>query len=172
MDSAKSNDCILWTYLWQDECRPSVNDSWSYIVYNLEGDRLQKVIKEVFSAFIDKRESETLPAWSSKWMSIEFQRLLAFHSGQSQRNVAVIVYIHCFNYFGMLKGSWILSRSSGNEMSCYCPRWCGGNIAYILAHKGSHVLVYGYLWSMATSIINDARPKIFDAPWALIFKMG
>ena len=86
--------------------------------------------------------------------------------------MAVIVNIYGFDCFGMLKGSQILSGSSVNEISCYCPGGCGGNIRYISAHTGCHILVYGWLCSTTTHITEDARPKIVDTLLMLIFKMG
>jgi len=86
--------------------------------------------------------------------------------------VAVLVYIHGFDCFGTLKGSRILRGSSVNEMSCYCPGGCGGNIPYISAQKGCYIQFSGCLWSSATYITVDARPKIVNAPLTLIFKMG
>ena len=172
MDYTKLNNCVLWIHPWQNERKWSVNNSWSCILRNLRGDRLQIVINTVFAAFVGIRESETLPAPSWKEESTECQRLLAFHYGELQRDEAVIVYIHRIYCFGMLRSSQILSGSSLNEMSCYCPGECGRNIPYISAHKGCHNLVYGCLWSSVTEITEDFRPKIIDALLTLIFKMG
>jgi len=83
-----------------------------------------------------------------------------------------MVYIHRFDCFCTIKGSRILGGSSVNEMSCYCPGGCGGNIPYLSAYKGCHLLVYGCLWSSATHITEDARPIIVDAALTLIFKLG
>jgi len=57
----------------------------------------------------------------------------------------VMVYIHRFDCFCTLKGLRIDSGSSVNEISSYCPGGCGGNIPYISANNGSHILVYGCL---------------------------
>ena len=35
----------------------------------------------------------------------------------------------------------MLSGSSVNEISCYCPGGCGYNILYISAYTGCHVLL-------------------------------
>ena len=86
--------------------------------------------------------------------------------------MAVIVYIHGIDCFGTLKGSRIQSGSSVNGLTCYCPGGCGGNIQYISAHQGCHILVYGWLRSSSTHITRDARPKIVDTPLTLIFRMG
>jgi len=56
-------------------------------------------------------------------------------------------------------------------MGCYCPRGCQRNIPYLPAHKCCHILVYVCLWSSATHITKDARPKIDDALLTLIFKI-
>jgi len=48
----------------EDELQRSVNDFWSCILRNLQGNRLQTVINEVSAAFIGRRESVTLPATS------------------------------------------------------------------------------------------------------------
>ena len=56
--------------------------------------------------------------------------------------MAIIVYIHGFDCFGMLKGSQILSGSFVNEMSCNWPGGCGRTILYIFAHTGCHDVVY------------------------------
>jgi len=63
----------------------------------------------------------------------------------------------------MEKGPRTLSGSSVNEISCYCPRGCGGNIPYTFDYKGCNILVYGCWWSSATHITEDARPKMIDA---------
>jgi len=68
---AKSNDSMVWIHLWQNERQRSVNDSWSCIMGNLGGDRLQIVINEVLAAFIGKRATEMLPAPAWKWASTE-----------------------------------------------------------------------------------------------------
>jgi hypothetical protein len=86
--------------------------------------------------------------------------------------VAVVVYIHGFDSFGKLKYSRIISGSSVNEMSCYCPGGCGGNIPYLSVHTGSYYSVYGCLKSSATFITEDARPKIVHASLTVICKMG
>jgi len=50
--AAKSNDYVLFINRRQNEPQRSVNDSWSGIMGNLGGDRLEIVINEVFAAFI------------------------------------------------------------------------------------------------------------------------
>jgi hypothetical protein len=55
--------------------------------------------------------------------------------------VAIIVYIQGFEYFGMLKGSQILSSSGVSNMGCYCTGRCGGNIPQRSAHESCHILV-------------------------------
>jgi hypothetical protein len=62
MDYAKSNDYMLWIDPWQNERQRSVNDSWSWILDNLGGDRLRLAINKVLAALIGKTNSETLPA--------------------------------------------------------------------------------------------------------------
>ena len=84
--------------------------------------------------------------------------------------MAIIVYIRGIDSFQTLKGSQILSSSGVNNMGCYCPGRCGGNIPHRSAHKGCHILVYRYFWSSATHITDDTRPKIVDALLTLIFK--
>jgi len=66
----------------------------------------------------------------------------------------------------------MLGGSSVNEINCSCLGGCGGNISYIFAYKGCHILVYGCLWSSSTDITEDEREKIVDSPLKLIFKMG
>jgi hypothetical protein len=139
---------------------------------NLGVNRLQIVINKVLAAFIGKRQSESLPAPWWKWVSMECQPLLAFHYGELPQAVAIFVYIRGINCFGTLQGSQILSSSGVNNMGCYCPGRCGGNIPHRSAHNGCHILVYGYFWSSATHITDDARPKIIDALLTLIFMMG
>jgi len=77
--------------------------------------------------------------------------------------VAISVCIYGFDCFGTLNGSRILRGSSANEMRCDCPGGCGGNILYISAYEGCHLIVYGWLWLSTTPITDDARPKIVDA---------
>jgi len=119
-----------------------------------------------------QRQSETLPAPSWKWTSTECQQLLAFHYGQSQCDVAVMVHIHGFDCFGTLKGSRILSGSSVNIMSCWCPGGCGGNIPYVSAYKSCDILVDECLWSSVTGITENVRLKMVDTLLTLILKMG
>jgi hypothetical protein len=69
--------------------------------------------------------------------------LLALHHGKSRCDVALIVYIHLFDCFCTLKGSTILSGSAVNEINCYCPGGYSGNIPYIFAYNGCHIVVYG-----------------------------
>jgi len=82
-----------------------------------------------------------------------------------------MVYIYCFDCFYTVTGSRILSGRSVNEMSCYTPGGCGGNIPYISAYKGCHIVRYGCLRSSATNITENARPRIVDASLTLIFRM-
>ena len=63
----------------ENERQWSVNDCWSYILGNLEGDRQRSAINVVLAALIAKRESQTLPTPSWKWLSMERQRLLVLH---------------------------------------------------------------------------------------------
>jgi hypothetical protein len=46
----------------ENERQRSINDSWSCILGNLLGERLQIVINEVLAFFIGKTDSEKLPA--------------------------------------------------------------------------------------------------------------
>jgi hypothetical protein len=85
--------------------------------------------------------------------------------------VAVIVYIHHFDCYYTLKGSRILSGSSVNEISCYCPGGCGKNNPYISAYKRCQILLYACLQSRTTQITEDARPTIDDALLRLIFRI-
>jgi len=91
-------------------------------------DWLQTVINEVLAALIGKTDSETLPAPSWKCASTACQWFLPFHYGQLQRDEAIMVDIHHFDCICTLKGLPIVSCSSVNEISCYSPGGCGGNI--------------------------------------------
>jgi hypothetical protein len=91
---------------------------------NLGGGRLHILINLLLAAFIGKSESEMLPAPSSKSASTECQRLLALHPALSERDVTVIVLIHRLDCYYMLQSSRILSRSSVDEIGCYCPGEC------------------------------------------------
>ena len=106
-----------------------------------------------------------LYALSRKWASMECQQLLGFHYNQLQCDVGNIVYRHGFDWFGMLRCSRILSGRSVIDISCYSPGGCGGNILYISAQKGCHILLYGCLWSSDTQITEDARPYIVTLRW-------
>jgi hypothetical protein len=86
--------------------------------------------------------------------------------------VVVIGYIRRFDWFYRLKDSRTIGSSSVNEINCYCPGGWGGNIPYVFAYKGCRIVVYGYMWSSATDITEDAGAKIVDAPLTLIFKIG
>jgi len=155
----------------QNERQLSVNDCWSCILGQLGGDRLQTVINGVLATFIGKKETETLPALTWKWVSTECQRLLAFHHGWSQRDVAIMVYIHRFDCFCIVKGSSILSSSSVNEIRSCFPRGCRGNILYISANTGCHTLVYECLISSAPHVTEHARPNIVDTPLTFNFRI-
>jgi len=156
----------------ENERQRNVNNSWSCMFSNLRCRRLRIVINKVLASFIGKTEYEMLPAPSWKWASMECQQLLAFHYGKLPHAVVIIVYIRGIDCVGTLNGSQILSSSSVNDMGWYCPGRCGGNIPHRSAHKGCHILVYGYFWSSATHITDHARPKIVDALLTLIFMMG
>jgi len=94
------------------------------------------------------------------------------HHCYSLCDVVIIVYIHFFDCFCSLKGSRRRDDSSVNDMSCDYPGGCRGNIPSVSASKGCQVIFYECLWSGATQITEDARPKIVDPPLTLIFKMG
>ena len=156
----------------ENEYQRSVNDYWSCILQYLGGNTLQTVIKAVLAAFIRKRESDMMPAPSSKWVSMQYQQLLPLHHGYSQHDLVIIANIHCFNWFCRSKGSRTPGGSSVNEFSCYCPGGCGGNIPYIFAYNACNNLIWDCLWSSATHITQDASAEIVDAPLTLIFNMG
>jgi hypothetical protein len=156
----------------ESDYQHSVNDCCSCILGNLGGNMLYTVINKVLAAFIGKRESNMLSAQSWKLVSMELQWLFALHYRSSQHDVDSIFYIHRFDCFWKANSSRTLSGSSVNEISCYCPSGCGRNIPYIFHNNGCNMLVYGCLWSSATHITEDARPKILAAPSTLIFKMG
>jgi len=88
------------------------------------------------------------------------------------RDVAIKVYIRSFDRFYRLKHSESLTCSLENELSCDCPGGCRGNIACLLAYKGSQLPVYRCLWSFATLITQDAKSKIVVARLTIIVKMG
>jgi len=156
----------------ENVCQWSVNDCWWCTLGNLGGDRLQTVINGVVAALIGKSGSDMLRAPSWKWASPEVQQLLDFHHGESQRDVAVTVNTHPFEWSYTVQGSRILRGSSVHEISCYCPGGCGGNIPSISPYPGCYDLVNGCLWSSSTDSTDDATPKIVDAPLMLILKMG
>jgi len=139
---------------------------------NLRCERLHIVIYNVLASCIGQRECEMLPDPSWKWVSMECQWLSAFHYRWLQHDVAMIVYLWACDCFGMPKGSWIVSNSCVNNMGCYCPGWCGGNIPNRSAPQGCHILLYENYWSSATYITDDARPKSVDALLKLIFQLG
>jgi len=150
----------------------SINDCWSCIVGYLGGDRLLTVINEVLASSIGQSQWEMLLAISWKWAATEHERVLPFHHGYSQCNMAITVYIHCFDCFCTPKDSRTLTGCSVNGLSCYCHGGCGRNIPYISAYKCCHSLVYECLWSSATHITKAARPRIVNALLTLIFNMG
>ena len=86
--------------------------------------------------------------------------------------MVVIVHICCVDWFCRSKGSRTIASSSVNEINRYCSGGCGGNIPFKFAYTGYLILVYGYLWSRATDISEDARWNIIDDLLTLIFKMG
>ena len=139
---------------------------------DLRGNRLQTAITEVLAAFIGKGETETFlpPSW--KWASMECQPLLALHHGQSQRDVAVIVYKHHFDCFWTLNSSWILSGCFVNEMRCNCPGGCRRNIPFLFTYIGCQQHLYVCFRSRVTHMTEDAKPRIVDALLTLIFKIG
>jgi len=156
----------------QNEYQWTVSDCWSCILGNLVGERWQTVVNEIFTAFTGKRESDTPPAPSWKWLPMERQWVLAFHHGWSPCHVAIIVYIHHFDCFCILKGLRIHSGSSINEGNCDCSGGCRRNILYLSMYKDCHVQIYECLWSSATHITEHARPKMVNGPLTLIFTTG
>jgi len=84
----------------------------------------------------------------------------------------VIVYMHCSDCFCTLKGSWTLSGSFVNEISCYCSGGCCGNIPCSSAYTPCQLHVYGCFESSVTHNTEDAGSKIVEAPLTLIFKIG
>jgi hypothetical protein len=54
----KSNDSILWIHPYQPERQWSVNDSWSWILGNLKGNKSQIVINERLDAVIGKQKAK------------------------------------------------------------------------------------------------------------------
>ena len=87
-------------------------------------------------------------------------------------DVAVIVYIWCFDHVCRLQCSQTLSCGIVNEISRYCSGGCRGNTSCLSAYKGCQLLVDGCLWSSATKITQDARPKYIHTPLTLNFKTG
>jgi hypothetical protein len=53
----------------------------------------------------------------------------------------MIVTLHRFDSLYTPKGSRILSGNSLNEISCYCPGGCGGNIPYISADMAAILFI-------------------------------
>ena len=172
MDCAKLIDCILCIQPWQNERQRSINKFWSCVLENHTSDRLYLVIKVFLPVFIGKTDCNTLSAPSWKWASMERQQLFALHHGWSQRKAVVIVFLRRFAWFCWSKGSKTVGGSSVNKINCYCPGGCSGKIPHIFSYKGCHILVYGWFWSSAADITEDASAKIVDAPLTLIFKMG
>jgi len=156
----------------ENEQQWSVNNSWSCIFGKLGGDRLQIVINGILAASIGKRECETLHASSWKWVSMDCQRLLAFHHGWSQRDIACMMYIDHFECFCTLEDLRNLSDTSVNVISCYCPRGCDGNVPYISVNKGSRIPMYRSSWACASHVAEDAGSKIVRALLTLIFRMS
>jgi len=128
--------------------------------------------RQIMVAFMGKRAREKLRAPSWRWASTECQRSLACPHGQSQHNVAIMVYIHHSECHCMLQGPRILSGSFVNDIHCYRPGGGGGNIPSLSAYKGCHLLVYEWLGSNTTHMTTHARPIIIDDLLTLIFKIG
>jgi hypothetical protein len=59
---AKSKNSILWIRPWQTEDQCRVNDCWHCMMGNLSGDWFRPFINEELAGFIEKRESDMLPA--------------------------------------------------------------------------------------------------------------
>jgi len=104
-------------------------------------------IIDTLAAFIGKKASCTLPAPFWKLASMERQRYLAFHHGQSKCDVAVIVCIRCFDLCCRPKRSWTLGCGIVNETSCDCLGGCRTNNSCLSAYHGGQFLVYGCLRS-------------------------
>jgi hypothetical protein len=103
---------------------------------------------------------------------MQHPRLLPLYHGETQCEVVVIVNICCFDWFCRTTASRTLGGSFVNEVYCYCPGGCSGNIWYIFPYNDCHILVYGCLWSSAIDITEEATVKIIDALLMLIFMMG
>jgi len=85
--------------------------------------------------------------------------------------VTIIEYIHRIDCCCTLHGALTVTGRCVNEISCYRPRGCRGNIHCLSAYIGCQHLVYGCLWSSVIHITEDARPQIVDTPLTLIVKM-
>jgi len=77
----------------ENEGQWSVNDVWSGIFGNLTGDWLQIPINAVLATIWGKNNSNMLSAPSWKWASMEHQRFLVWHLGQSKCCFVAIIHI-------------------------------------------------------------------------------
>jgi len=159
-------------------------DFWSCKSGNLKVIWLLLYTIQVLATFIGKRQSDTLPAPSWKWVTMKPQQFLPFHYGKWQHDVAVFVYIRSVHCKYRLNCSRTLSCSIENEISCYCPGGCHGNIFCLCAYKGflgnisclsaynsCQLLVYWWQRSSTIWITQDVRPTIIDAQLTLVLKM-
>jgi len=50
--------------------------------------------------------------------------------------------------------------------------WGRQRVAFVFATQGSQHLIHGWLQLIATSVTQNATPKIIHAPLMLVFRMG
>jgi len=86
--------------------------------------------------------------------------------------LAIIVYIWSFDGFYRLKSLWTVGHSNVNVISWCCQGGCCRNDYCLSMWKGFELLIYKGLWSSATPITKDGRPKIVDAQLTLVSDMA
>jgi len=65
----------------------------------------------------------------------------------------------------------LVNSTSVNAICHYCPGGCRGMNPDISDPKGCHIVVYGYLGSIATNITDDGRTKIVESRLTIIINM-
>lgn len=149
-----------------------MNNFWSFILGNMVGDRLHTVINAVLAAIITNRESETLPAPSSQWASMERQRLLVLRLQWYVRHLMTSIY---------KQGYGSLNTQICMGYSCY-NLWDSNDVFHLqsyhylfvslLVYKSSPINVYRSERSHNAVISHDGLRTIVDTPLMHIYNMG
>jgi hypothetical protein len=129
---AKSNDCILWIHLLQNQRQWSVNNFRSCKSGNWKFNWLWWCITEALATCIGKNDSDMLHSSSCKWTSMECQRLLVLRpelshhryiAGSYKRIIGLLCRQHRLQYPPC--PIWKMSVNGGSTIigHVFCVIW-------------------------------------------------